>query len=493
MPLLGVVTGGSGVGYVESTTSAELAVRAESTATGSYGVFIQNPYNVQMDNVRVYRTVTNCPLIFNWGQYVRISNSFISDEWQHGNINNSILEYTEFARTTLGFQGENVYYHGNTIYDRTVNNRELFVADGSPASHSGNAGAVLTLASDEECAEFGFTKDVTFKVISGWGEQHDRVQLYVRNGQGIGQTRMMQSYVTKTLADGNKAYFVIVNEPFTVAPNSNSKIVARTPRENMYFEYMYYENGLATGYFGGFADTVYNKCHWKQVTDIYFDSYNSDLNWYLSMVNGTFERAFNFHDIGTSQWKTDYGSIIFTSQNASAYSPTSGIRFYGNELNGYQLYIKSAYSEGVRDVVIQANSWDESQVAITTLGSATASDGIFIYKNILNDNEIFISNILSGRNTVGSQRLMNYVAGELDGFAIGDINGDGEISLKDVTLLKYYLSGELALSTEQINRADFYSDGKVDIADALAIRYFCMTGNLLDPDSTKDDYYDDIL
>lgn len=88
---------------------------------------------------------------------------------------------------------------------------------------------------------------------------------------------------------------------------------------------------------------------------------------------------------------------------------------------------------------------------------------------------------------------MHYVAGELDGFAIGDINGDGEISLKDVTLLKYYLSGELALSTEQINRADFYSDGKVDIADALAIRYFCMTGNLLDPDSTKDDYYDDIL
>ena len=304
---------------------------------------------------------------------------------------------------------------------------------------------------------------------------------------------MMQSYVTKTLADGTKAYFVIVNEPFTVAPNSNSKIVARTPRENMYFEYMYYENGLATGYFGGFADTVYNKCHWKQVTDIYFDSYNSDLNWYLSMVNGTFERAFNFHDIGTSQWKTDYGSIIFTSQNSNAYSPTSGIRFYGNELNGYQLYIKSAYSEGVRDVVIQANNWDESQVAITTLGSATASDGIFIYKNILNDNETYISNILSGRNTVGSQRLMHYVAGELDGFAIGDINGDGEISLKDVTLLKYYLSGELALSTEQINRGDFYSDGKVDIADALAIRYFCMTGNLLDPDSTKDDYYDDIL
>lgn len=493
MPILGVVTGGSGVGYVENTTSAELAIRAESTATGSYGVFIQNPYNVQMDNVKVYRTVTNCPLIFNWGQYVRISNSFISDEWQHGNINNSILEYTEFARTTLGFQGENVYYHGNTIYDRTINNRELFVADGSPASHSGNADAVLTLASDEECAEFGFTKDVTFKVISGWGEQHDRVQLYVRNGQGIGQTRMMQSYVTKTIADGTKAYFVIVNEPFTVAPNSNSKIVARTPRENMYFEYMYYENGLATGYFGGFADTVYNKCHWKQVTDIYFDSYNSDLNWYLSMVNGTFERAFNFHDIGTSQWKTDYGSIIFTSQNANAYSPTTGIRFYGNELNGYQLYIKSAYSEGIRDVVIQANNWDESQVAITTLGSATASDGIFIYKNILNDNETYISNILSGRNTVGSQRLMHYVAGELGGFAIGDINGDGEISLKDVTLLKYYLSGELALGVEQINRADFYSDGKVDLADALAIRYFCMTGNLLDPDSTKDDYYDDIL
>lgn len=48
---------------------------------------------------------------------------------------------------------------------------------------------------------------------------------------------------------------------------------------------------------------------------------------------------------------------------------------------------------------------------------------------------------------------------------------------------------------DNVSRVEFVqiSDGKVDIADALAIRYFCMTGNLLYPDSTKDDYYDDIL
>lgn len=493
-PLLGVASGGSGVGVlIGSEAEVQNLIRAECTATNSYGMFVSNPYNLQMDEVTIYRTVTNCPLIFSWGRYVHINKCKITDEWQHGNINNVIIEYTEFARTTLGYQGDNVYYHGNTIYDRTINNRELFVADGSPASLSGNANAIITLATPEECVLYGYTYGYAYRVISGWGEQHDMVQLYVRNGQGIGQTRLTTSYMTKTAPDGTRTTYVTVSEPFTVAPNSNSRVVARAPRENMYFSYMYYENGLATGYFGGFADTIYNRCYWNHVTDIYFDSYNSDLNWYLSIVNGTFVKAYNFHDIGTSAWKTDYGSIIFTSQNSQAYSPTSSIRFYGNNLDGYQLYMKSAYSEGVRDVVIQNNEWDGSFTAVSTLGKAESCDGIFIYKNILNDNERFLSNVLSGSNSVGSKRIIHYVSGDRDGFQVGDINGDGAVTLKDVTLLKYYLSGELTLGEEQLARADFYADGEINLADALAIRHYCSTGEVLSPDDADDDEWYDII
>lgn len=439
---------------------------------------------------------SSAPLL-KYGDYVHMDNCYVADNWQHGNINNSIIEYTEFAKTTVGYQADNVYYHGNTIYERTVNNRELFVADGSPASNSGSPSAIITVATQEECESYGWKYGYVYRVISGWGTPYKKLQLYVRNGQGEGQTRITDGYEFKTkTVDGKtvRTAYVHITEPFTVQPNSNSRIVARDARENMYFNYMYYENGLATGYFGGFADTVYDMCHWNTVTDIYFDSYNNDLNWYLSMINGTFENAYNFHDIGSSEWKTDYGSIIFTSQNGSAAAPTSVIRFYGNDLDGYYIKINSAYAEGIHDVVIQKNNWDNSFVVMKTQGQTNGGDGIFLYKNILNDNEKYIDNKYTGSNTLGSKRVICYVTGDTDGFEVGDVNGDGSITIKDSTLIKYYISGELTLQTEQINRCDFYTDGVINTADAIAIRHYCLTGERLSAETDEDDgYYDEIL
>ena len=63
-----------------------------------------------------------------------------------------------------------------------------------------------------------------------------------------------------------------------------------------------------------------------------------------------------------------------------------------------------------------------------------------------------------------------------------------------MTLLKYYLSGELTFGEEQLARADFFADGEINLADALAIRHYCATGEILRPDDADDDeWYDDIL
>ena len=515
MPYLGVATGGSGVGVVVSPDAVNL-IRAELSTQGAYGMFVQNPYNVNFNDVELERETpiaeSSQPMAMNYGKYVHIKDSYFDNGWMHGNIYNTIIEYTEFAKGTIGFQGENVYFHGCTIYDRTMNNRELFVADGSPLSSGGSTGAIITLATPEECSLYGYEYGYAYRVISGWGEQHDRIQLYVRTGQGVGQTRMTTGYRTHNVYDSSggqtgKVTFVTVNEPFVVAPNSNSRVVARTARENMYFDYMFYSNGCATGYFGGFADTVYDNCVWKQVTDIYFDSYNADLNWYLSIINGRFYDAYNMHDTGSSEWFTDYGSIIFTSQNSSgATSPTCCVRFANNDLDGYQLYAKSAYADGVRDIVIQGNSWDNSITAITATGGSrdSGADGIFIYKNSVGDVERFLNNTYTGNNSLGSKRLINYVVGDSNGFAVGDVNADGNITLKDATLIKYYISGEIEFSEDQIKRADFFADGSVNVKDAVAIRYFVITGERMLENGgeessggsitgSEDDFYDDIV
>lgn len=60
--------------------------------------------------------------------------------------------------------------------------------------------------------------------------------------------------------------------------------------------------------------------------------------------------------------------------------------------------------------------------------------------------------------------------GDTDESSIGDVNGDGKINIKDVTLIQKYLADIEPLSDEQKKSADVNADDDVDITDATAIQ-----------------------
>ncbi|MGK0442582.1 MAG: hypothetical protein ACJA0N_002394 [Pseudohongiellaceae bacterium] len=57
--------------------------------------------------------------------------------------------------------------------------------------------------------------------------------------------------------------------------------------------------------------------------------------------------------------------------------------------------------------------------------------------------------------------------GVIDVADTGDVNGDGEISIADLLLLERFLTQIISLDTQQVSRADFNQDTKLDIRDLL--------------------------
>lgn len=59
---------------------------------------------------------------------------------------------------------------------------------------------------------------------------------------------------------------------------------------------------------------------------------------------------------------------------------------------------------------------------------------------------------------------------------LGDVNGDGEITIVDSTILQKYIVGQTTLDDETLNVADVNKDGAITVVDATLIQKFVVKG-----------------
>lgn len=72
-----------------------------------------------------------------------------------------------------------------------------------------------------------------------------------------------------------------------------------------------------------------------------------------------------------------------------------------------------------------------------------------------------------------SNQLSSYaLAISKSNFLIGDINQDGNVDIKDATLIQKYLAKIVDFNDEQLATADTNGDGSVSIADATQIQRY---------------------
>ena len=54
----------------------------------------------------------------------------------------------------------------------------------------------------------------------------------------------------------------------------------------------------------------------------------------------------------------------------------------------------------------------------------------------------------------------------------GDLNGDGEVSVRDVVILQKYLASQVLLNPAQLSAADADHNGKVNLSDVLQMQKY---------------------
>ena len=104
------------------------------------------------------------------------------------------------------------------------------------------------------------------------------------------------------------------------------------------------------------------------------------------------------------------------------------------------------------------------------------SDGV--YTDQITGNLFTVSNGKI-RGTVGSSGIaVVYDAGGLITNTVGDVDADGEISIKDATMIQKYLVELTTLNATQLKAADTNGDGNVTVDDATLIQYYLAEFNI---------------
>lgn len=398
--------------------------------------------------------------------YYQIYDSKFTCGWSPGQGNNVIVRNFDFSKACFAITGNGVLYDSNYIHDDTTNNRELFVADLSPS-----------------VSKFtGMYKDTSDNTGKTWlmplGNRNAKnligMQFYVVTGQGSGQTRTVAN-AEVTSVQG--VYRITFDNAFRVEPNRNSGAIMRHARENMYFTGNTFYNGSAVGFYGGVAGVVYDSNSYQRVGGQYLQSIWGDVNWYASFNNEqTVYDPFYIHSDGTEDGVAGQGSGFTNLEIASTQRKYSRVFVFRNcDFNGRMLSVSTKSESAISDLLLDNCSFTKSEYGInqeTTVYLGAGLDGALFHNLTFNDVDTpyhGLDDTLKCKNSVYAMRavILDDRAGD---FILGDVDMDGEISLKDCTLLRLYLAEITELNEEQLKRADMNQDTKVDLKDCGAIR-----------------------
>ena len=403
------------------------------------------------------------------GRYFDIQNNYWYAGWTNIWSDNMVYANNLTDGATISVLGKNVYFTKSTLQNRLDNNRELFVADWSATYGQGAVDATLQPVEGSNGLKYTvMNRSYATDTLPGY-------QIYITYGQGIGQTRSIVR---------NFGSEIELDSPFVLPPNSNSRVTIRRIRQNIYFVDNHYYNGSAGGFFGGYANVVYDSNLHERNSDIYVNSRNNDNNWYLTMVNNIYREPYMFHKNGADGGQTapginqdetsGFGYFHFWSGH---YKGTRVGVLRNNLYDGYYVKMSTHFKDGINDVVLDKNRFENVETAVVGCSNDTLNS-ILYYKNSLMNVDQFITPSISGAtNAQGYLRQIRMEGDIAAGNMLrGDVNGDGYVSLKDCTVLKYYFAELTILTPEQLYRADMDADGHVTLRDVSAIRKYVLEG-----------------
>lgn len=475
------VTGGGAYGINISglTMEALEALIYQESGANSRGIQFSKCENAQVTNCEVY--VASAAIRPNFQ-----SNSLISDNYleliSSGGYRNNYwidIEGTDilFENNTLknsvilfgNKQFDGVYFANNKMSTDFWNNTELLTGDQTWHWGAERDGIIQKDERDVSNRTYLLSSQKTNIATNRFKGEF----LCVRDGQGSGQVRRIVYSDQK---------YVVVESPFTVEPNRNSRASIEAGIADVFFAGNDLQYGTGIGSFGVMTGTVmsHNKlrnCDWMHLWP-----YSDSCDWYVTMNDNYLTQG--YHHLATGETDGESGYSEIGLRGCGKDGSIRGITIKNNKMyEGWHINLESiSYSNAVRDVLIDNNYIDGANVAIsfTTSNVQNGFDGVMLYRNKfencktnLGGNYKACSLVKNSQEFYKVMVLGTYNESD-DGFIIGDVNMDGRVSIKDITLIRYYLIGKIQLTDQQLKRADVNLSGKVTILDSTLIRMFIL-------------------
>ena len=381
-----------------------------------------------------------------------------------------IFENSEMANTCVGPNANHLYFARNTYGPQYNNNREIMTTDGGPWAMKKS---IQFVGDKPEICGAENAGDTTFKFTDMTPDDGTYVgySVFVTNGQGVGQAR------TIVWQKGN---LFKVDRPFEVNPNRNSEINFGRTRIGMYFIQNTWRSGAACGTYGAMVDSVFDGNKHIEHQGQIFNNHEGPV-WYISNINGRYEQKTYIHgEVVGGFYEMDYDNL-YIIEYITGGSETYGniaIAFRDNYLDGYSFGLWNCTSiNAVEGVIYENNTVTDvtDKVGLNITVGDNNGNNIMIRNNDFECDKGYYVKYLEGKlNKHGSPKL--YVEQTAVDPALGDINLDGRVSLKDITLIKMYVMGQVQLTDEQLSHGDVNEDGKVDLKDANQIRKFILSG-----------------
>lgn len=436
-------------------------------------ISIESGVNVQIKNVDMgFCKGRNRPIVSDTSgnKYWQVVNTVQTGGWSEVIVSYSLWENNQHGPDNcIGVWGNGTYMQGNTLSNQTTNNRELYVADRGPA-YTGTG--EVDANNPTKITLNGTVSSDLIKVG----------QVYIRSGQGAGQTRTIVGIQQTTVA-GEKRTIITLDSAFHIQPNKNSILLLRKPRENIFFVENEFSYGTSCGFYGGAADVVYDSCTFTGVTNFYQQARGGDVNWYFSIINCTMKRA---DTLGTAGSSSGGGGINWRSEI------TNGQKCFllrDCKIDGLYTKIDSATNKDqMRDMVLQRNQFDNMEYAFTfettvDSGKCYTIDGFLMSENIYTNvdyifgNDTSLDAVTAAKNTTNTASSKRMIVQDLQDDEVvpgimGDVNGDGKVTLKDASMIMLFLSDQTILNGSQRATGDVDGDGKLTLKDASLIKFY---------------------
>ncbi len=456
-------------GYTATETYAMLVAELKTVGCGFWywnntTAKVDNWQATGLDIYQVGATNLSNPAYYGGLENARFVNSKIecaASSFFSMTGSNIIYSHNDFNSASGSVSGNNVYYSHNNMGNIPNNNHEIGVADEGLVYGADNSAFVTPLQGDASGRLYTLNKLYNRDQLKG-------SILIVVNGQGKGQIR----YIV-----GNDGSSLTLDSPFEIAPTANSNVIISS-RHNYYMVSNQFHDGSSPlCFFGNGMDIVYDGNDYDEIIEIGMNARVSMVLWYWSFVNCNFHDPKSYHTTGVAD-QTGKSSLYLLAYGTST---MRGITIRDNILDGYAIMMTINSGEATKDIIIQRNEFRSitGKPACQIFGGTNAEGAIYA-ENTFYDCDIGYSGTPpKAYNKYGSRRVLflDTVASDV---VVGDLNFDGEIDIKDVSLIRFYVVGLLEMSETQKYLADVYGDRDavyVDLKDAAAIRTYLSTGS----------------